>query len=176
MSPQPPVTRTSRDDLACALERVDTPACRELAGALRTTPTEGTPIPCWGALTELASRSFESDEEAAVLWSVVLRIGDARMLLVFLDVFRGRPAVLRRVGADVARLPVLVQRAFVALPEAAAIAVEHAAEFHPAARQLVEEGADALLVEQEQFEAWVSQLRALRYFVPTKAPREPDAT
>ena len=132
--------------------------------------------PCWGGIAERFASTFPSDAERALVWTLLASHADTRVLLLFLDLNRDRRAVLQRVLADAAHLPVMVQRALVAMEEMSALIPEHVCALAPSARQLWEAGGTALERERELSEARVAELMAFRFFVPdlTDPPSEPE--
>jgi len=128
----------------------------------------GRVVPCWGSLIDEFDRRFDGDEDRVVVWEEVLGLGDSRALIAILLVSRSRPAFLKRVLERAEKLPSLVQRALVSLPEAAPHIAGVLPRLHPAAAQLWEAGPEALEREREVVESMVGALRAQRGVMPAK--------
>ena len=106
-------TRTLFHD---ALSKSDNPATRALADVVTAAP-EGR-VACWGDLVAYVRDHFQHDDDSIALWHVLTAVGDRRPQLLFLDLHRTRPIVLRSILADATRVPPIVQCALVSMPEA----------------------------------------------------------
>jgi hypothetical protein len=116
---------------------------------------------CWGTLAEEAAHLFARTEDALELWRALMLVGDARALLVFLDLFRERIEVLREVVESLPLLPATVQCAVVSMPEVEAL-LSPALDLHPAARELLAASPSTRRKEHALHTARMRALRALR--------------
>jgi hypothetical protein len=128
---------------------------------------------CWGNLAEDVARLFPHASDALLLWRALMQVGDARALLVFLDLFREQEEVLRDVVAGLSSLPATLQCAVVSMPE-----VEHLLapelDLHPAARELLEATPLVRRKEQALHTARMRALRALRAGSRLSVPPRPE--
>jgi hypothetical protein len=132
---------------------------------------------CWGNLADEATRLFARTEDALVFWRALVLVGDARALLVFLDLFRKRVEVLREVVESLSSLPATVQCAVVSMPETEALLLS-ALELHPAAIELLAASPTTRRKEHALHTARMGALRALRagsLLSPDVPPRPEEA-
>jgi len=116
---------------------------------------------CWGNLAEEAARLFTRTEDALLLWRALMQVGDARALLVFLDLFREHGEVLREVVASLASLPATLQCAVVSMPEFEPL-LSPEFDLHPAARELLAASPSTRRKEHALHTARMRALQALR--------------
>jgi len=119
-------------------------------------------LACWGDLVEYVRAHFQSDDDSLALWRVLTDVGDRRPQLLFLDVHRARPGVLRGVLGDVARIPVAVQCALVSMPEAEPLLAALPSELSPAAREIATATPTVRVRERAIYDAHVGSLRSRR--------------
>jgi hypothetical protein len=132
---------------------------------------------CWGNLAEEAARLFARTEDALVFWRALVLVGDARALLVFLDLFRERVEVLIEVVESLSSLPPTVQCAVVSMPETEAL-LSPALDLHPAAIELLAASPSMRRKEHALHTARMRALRALRagsLLSPDVPPRPEEA-
>ena len=154
-----PLRQQIRDALLCTT----VPAPQAFAEAIFE--REGDRIACWGNLADYVLAHLDRDDDRIALWRALVDVGDCRPLLVFLDLNRDRPAVLRAALEDVARLPLTVQRALVSMPEAEShleVALPH---LSAGALELVTD-ADARARDRALYESHMASLRAHRAAAP----------
>lgn len=118
----------------------------------------GSHRPCWGNLAEEVERSFVEPGDALAFWRALVEVEDARALLVFLDLFRGRPEVLREIARNSSTLPAIIQCALVVMPETEGSLVAGDA-MHPAAREWL---AADVITRRHEHEVVLARMRALR--------------
>jgi hypothetical protein len=116
---------------------------------------------CWGNLAEEAARLFACAEDVWILWRALVLVGDARALLVFLDLFRERAEVLHKVVESLSSLPATVQCAVVSMPEAEPL-LSPDLDLHPAALELLAASPQVRRQEHALHTARMRALRALR--------------
>ncbi|MCU0659698.1 MAG: hypothetical protein MUF64_31860 [Polyangiaceae bacterium] len=112
-----------------------------------------------------------------MFWRALVLVGDARALLVFLDLFRKRVEVLREVVESLSSLPATVQCAVVSMPETEALLLS-ALELHPAAIELLAASPTTRRKEHALHTARMGALRALRagsLLSPDVPPRPEEA-
>ena len=164
--------RAPREALASRIERLDAKGAKPLASFVRSRGDDGS-TPCWGAIAARFDELFENDADRLELLESLLAEGDRRALLVFLHRCRSRARVLEALCTRAAALPPSVQRALVAMPEAATAVAAHLASFEPAAAEVWGGGEATKRPERELFEARVAELTAVPFLVPDVAdPRE----
>lgn len=165
-------TITLRETYASAFEAIGTPPAIAFAAYLRRDDGTGI-ISCWGAIADQFDTTFRTETNRVAAWPVVRDVGDPRGMLIFVHLCRGQSTVMTRVFGDVAGLPRAVQRALVCLPELAALVQTNHAALCPAARQLWDAGAEAMVREQEMVESRIAQLMSYQTFAPdTSRPGE----
>jgi len=170
--PQTASLRAPREALASRIERLDAKGAKPLAAFVRARGEDGS-TPCWGAIAARFDELFESDTDRLALFESLVAEGDRRALLVFLHRSRSRARVLEALCARAASLPPSVQRALVAMPEAATSVAAHLASFEPAAAEVWAGGEATKRPERELFEARVAELTAVPFLVPDSAdPRD----
>ena len=147
-----------------ALAKSANAATRALADAVIATP--GGRVTCWGDLVDYVRAHFLSDEDSLALWQVLADVGDRRPQLLFLDVNRARPAVLRALFADVTRVPPIVQCALVSMPEAAPLLATLPEALSPAAREIAASAPAARVRESAIYESHMGALRVQRGALP----------
>lgn len=150
-------TRTVFHD---ALAKSPNQATRALAEVVVATP-EGR-VACWGDLVDYVREHFQSDDDSVALWKVLTDVGDRRPQLLFLDIHRARPAVLRSILADTSRVAPIVQCALVAMPEAAPLVANATENLAPAASELAAGSGDVRARERAVYESHMGSLRAQR--------------
>jgi hypothetical protein len=91
-------------------------------------------LPCWGGLADHFEAIFTTDEDRVAAWDALSVVGERAALLLFLDLNRARPAVLRAVLARASELPATIQVALVTLEGTPEPSAEEARRLHPAAR------------------------------------------
>jgi hypothetical protein len=154
-------TRTTFHD---ALANSTNAAARALADFVIATPN-GRPT-CWGDLVDYARAHFQTDDDSLALWKVLTDVGDRRPQLLFLDIHRARPSVLRSILADTARVPPIVQCALVAMPEAEPLLATALDGLAPAAREIAAAPRDVRARERVIYDAHVGSLNAQRAGAP----------
>jgi hypothetical protein len=159
-------TRTLFHD---ALSKSDNPATRALADVVTAAP-EGR-VACWGDLVAYVRDHFQRDDDSIALWQVLTAVGDRRPQLLFLDLHRARPTVLRSILADAAHVPSLVQCALVSMPEAEPLLANLPEGIAPAAREIAAGTPQIRVRERAVYEAHMGSLRVQR----ASAPYSPDA-
>jgi len=137
-------------------------------------------MPCWGAIILPVQEEFETnfpaDEDRTKLLDVLMQGADKRVMLLFLDSNRERPAVRQALLARLDKLPVFLQEAVVAMSPVEEIPDDVKEKLHPRARELAESDDAARATERELVEARIKRILAFEYFVPDSGdPREePD--
>jgi hypothetical protein len=159
-----------------ALASQRAPSLQRLASAVKG--ADGTAIACWGDLADAAHASLQSDAERLALWHALLDAGDIRALMLFIDLQRDRPDVLREMLADAARVPFTVQCALVTAPEVARLGAPAPAGLCAAARELIGAPEERRSRDRAVYEAHMSALRAQRATATdanTDLPTRPEA-
>jgi hypothetical protein len=160
-----------RQQIRDTLLRTTVPALHAFADAILA--REGDRVACWGNLADYVLAHIERDDDRIALWGALVEVGDRRSLLVFLDLNRDRPKVIRAALEDVSRLPVTIQRALVSMAEAEPhlkVALPH---LGPAALELVAD-AEACGRDRTLYEAHMSALRAQRAAAPCRLSLDID--
>jgi hypothetical protein len=147
-----------------ALARSDNEATRALAEVV-TGQVNGQ-LACWGDLVDYVRAHFEKDEDSLALWRVLNAVGDRRPQLLFLDVHRARPTILRALLADATHIAPIVQCALVSMPEAEPLIATPPAGLAPAAREIATSAPAIRLEERAVYETQMSSLRTQRASVP----------
>jgi hypothetical protein len=161
-----------RESLSARIAALGTANAKALASFI-TSGDKGGALPCWGAIVQRFDATFAGDDERIALLDQLVAEGDRRALYVFLSANRTRPKVLEALCAKAKAMPVSVQRALVAMPEAATSVSAHLDALDPAAREVWSGGEDAKAPERELLASRVGELTAFAYFVadhidPTK--------
>jgi hypothetical protein len=159
-----------RQRIRDALLGTTSPALQAFAQAMVLRDSDR--MACWGNLADHVLDHVVRDDDRIALWRVLVDIADRRPLLVFLDLNRDRPGVLRAVLEDVAHLPATLQCALVSMPEAQALLAPVVARLHPAALEVLEAGEEAKGRERVLYEAHMKSLRAQRAAAPPCFPEE----
>ena len=154
-------TRTLFHD---ALSKSDNPATRALADVVTAAP-EGR-VSCWGDLVAYVRDHFQRDDDSVALWHVLTAVGDRRPQLLFLDLHRARPTVLRSILADATHVPPLVQCALVSMPEAEPLLANLPEGIAPAAREIAAGTPQIRMRERAVYEAHMGSLRVQRAAAP----------
>ena len=131
-------------------------------------------MPCWGALSERFDAEFPSSSMRLEVWRELVELGDRRPQLLFVDLNRERPEVLERVVADAERLPEEVQRVLITSEPARPFVLRSLSKFRPAARQLLDHGAEALERERRLQRRALQKLRQIHFFVPDQLAPEDE--
>jgi hypothetical protein len=152
-----------RQQIYDALLRTTAPALHRFASALFE--READRIPCWGNLADHALALLDRDEDRIALWRVLVEVGDRRPLLVFLDLHRDRPAVLRAALEDVAALPTTVERALVSMEEVEPLVELALPHLGPSALELVADE-EARAKDRALYQSHMHALRAHRAAAP----------
>ena len=164
--------RVPRASLSTRIGSLDLSKAKTYADFLRDGDPDG-PVPCWGAITRRFVEAFTTDGERLSVLDQLIAEGDRRPLLLFIDTSRQRPELLAAMCERAAELPLTVQRALVATPEAE-VFVENTIEmFQPAARRVWDGGEETKRAERQLLESRVGELMSFQYFVPdTFDPRD----
>lgn len=128
---------------------------------------------CWGDMVSVFHDVAKSDEARLDIFDGLVELGEWRPLALFLDAVRSQPSVLRVVAGRAAELPMEAQKAFVSLPEAAALWEQLPADIHPAAAALVSGSEDQREREREVVLGQVRKLQSHR--VPKEGAPERNA-
>ncbi len=123
-------------------------------------------LACWGDLVDYVHGHFERDEDSLALWRVLTDVGDRRPQLLFLDVHRARPTILRALLADATRIPPIVQCALVSMPEVEPLIETPPAGLAPAAREIATSAPAVRVEERAVYEPQMSSLRTQRAAAP----------
>lgn len=153
-----------RTQIRDALLRTAVPALHAFADAIIA--RDGERMACWGNLADHVLEHIPRDDDRIALWRVLLDVADPKPLLVFFDLNRDRPAVLRAVVDDVERLPPALQRALITMPEVEPLLELALPHLGPSALELVAAGIDAQTRDRAVYEAHMSALRAQRAASP----------
>ena len=151
--------RALRQSFTDVFARSATPAVQAFARCVLD--PRGGQRACWGNLAEDVERMFVETSDSLAFWQALVEVDDARALLVFLDLSRGRREVLGGVARSVSTLPAIVQCALVVMPEVEGL-ISAEADLHPAARELLASDAATRLLEHEVHQARMRALRAWR--------------
>lgn len=143
-----------------ALARSDNEATRALAEVV-VGEVNGQ-LACWGDLVDYARAHFERDEDSLALWRVLTAVGDRRPQLLFLDVHRARPTVLRALLADATHIAPIVQCALVSMPEVEPLLSTRPAGLAPAAMEIAMSAPAIRADERAVYESQMSSLRTQR--------------
>lgn len=164
--------RVPRESLSTRIGALDSGKAKAYADFIREGDPDG-PVPCWGAITERFVEAFATDTERLAVLDQLIAEGDRRPLFLFLDTSRTRPKLLEALSARAGELPVSVQRALVAMPEAATYVAASLERLDPSARLVWDGGEDSKRAERELLAGRVGELMAFQYFVPdTIDPRQ----
>lgn len=170
-----PSLHAPREALAKRIDALGTKSAKSLAAFVRG-DRDASGSPCWGAIAARFDALFEGDGDRLALLEALVAEGDRRALLVFLGQCRDRPKVLEALCACAERLPSAVQRALVAMPEAATVVAANLERFEPAAAEIWRGGESTKRPERELFEARLGALTAVPSFVrDTVDPRDEAA-
>ncbi len=169
-----------RESLAARISSLGTSPAKALASFI-TSGDKGGNLPCWGAIVQRFDATFANDADRIALLDQLIAEGDRRALYVFLNANRTRPKVLEALCAKAKAMPVSVQRALVAMPEAATSVAAHLDVLDAAAREVWSGGEDAKVPERELLASRVGELTSFAYFVadhidPTKEAASVKAT
>lgn len=164
--------RVPRESLSTRIGALALGKAKAYADFIREGDPDG-PVPCWGAITKRFVEAFATDTERLAVLDQLIAEGDRRPLFLFLDTSRKRPKLLEALSARVGELPVSVQRALVAMPEAATYVAASLERLDPSARLVWDGGEDSKRAERELLAGRVGELMAFQYFVPdTIDPRQ----
>ena len=164
--------RVPRESLSTRIGALELGKAKAYADFIREGDPDG-PVPCWGAITKRFVEAFATDAERLAVLDQLIAEGDRRPLFLFLDTSRKRPKLLEALCARVSELPVSVQRALVAMPEAATYVAASLERLDPSARLVWDGGEDSKRAERELLAGRVGELMAFQYFVPdTIDPRQ----
>ncbi len=164
--------RVPRESLSTRIGALELGKAKAYADFIREGDPDG-PVPCWGAITKRFVEAFATDTERLAVLDQLIAEGDRRPLFLFLDTSRKRPKLLEALCARVGELPVSVQRALVAMPEAATHVAASLERLDPSARLVWDGGEDSKRAERELLAGRVGELMAFQYFVPdTIDPRQ----
>ena len=164
--------RVPRESLSTRIGALELGKAKAYADFIRQGDPDG-PVPCWGAITKRFVEAFATDAERLAVLDQLIAEGDRRPLFLFLDTSRKRPKLLEALCARVGELPVSVQRALVAMPEAATYVAASLERLDPSARLVWDGGEDSKRAERELLAGRVGELMAFQYFVPdTIDPRQ----
>ena len=164
--------RVPRASLSTRIGSLDLGKAKAYADFLRDGDPDG-PIPCWGAITKRFVESFSTDEDRLAVLEQLIEEGDRRPLLLFIDTSRQRPELLAAMCERAGELPLTVQRALVATPEAEVFVENTIEKFQPAARRVWDGGEETKRAERQLLESRVGELMSFQYFVPdTFDPRD----
>lgn len=164
--------RVPRESLSTRIGALNLGKAKAYADFIREGDPDG-PVPCWGAITKRFVEAFATDAERLAVLDQLIAEGDRRPLFLFLDTSRKRPKLLEALSARVGELPVSVQRALVAMPEAATYVAASLERLDPSARLVWDGGEDSKRAERELLAGRVGELMAFQYFVPdTIDPRQ----
>ncbi len=161
-----------------ALLRTNAPALVAFADAIIA--RDGDRMACWGNLADHVRSQITVDADRIELWRVLVDIGDRRALLLFLDLNRDRPSVLRAIFDAADGLAPVIQCALVTMPEAAPLLRLPLPHLGSAARELIASGAESIARDRATYEAHMSALRGQRAAtftnVTSNHPEVPEAT
>ena len=157
--------RVPRGSISNRIATLDVGEAKAYADFIRDGDPDG-PVPCWGAITERFLQTFSTDEQRLAVLDQLIEEGDRRPLYLFLETSRQRPKLLEALAARVGELPVTVQRALVATPEAATYVAASLDKLAPSARRVWDGGEALKKSERELLAGRVGQLMSFRYFVP----------
>lgn len=164
--------RVPRASLSTRIGSLDLSKAKAYADFLRDGDPDG-PVPCWGAITKRFVEAFTTDGERLAVLDQLIDEGDRRPLLLFIDTSRQRPELLAAMCERAAELPLTVQRALVATPEAEVFVENTIEKFQPAARRVWDGGEETKRAERQLLESRVGELMSFQYFVPdTFDPRD----
>lgn len=142
-----------------ALLRRPSPALLAFGEAIAA--RNGDRMACWGNLADHILERFERDEDRLALWRALVEVRDLRPLLLFLDLNRDRPGVLRAILQEPEALPAVIQCALVSMPETQPL-LEPQPALHPAALEIVSGGETVRQRERALYEAHMASLKAQR--------------
>lgn len=152
-----------RQQIRDAFLRTTVPALHAFAQAIFE--REGDRIACWGNLADHVLAHFDRDDDRIALWRALVEVGDRRPLLVFLDLQRDRPEVLRAALEDADLLPLTVQRALISMPEVEPHLELALPKLGTGALELVAD-AEARARDRALYESHMAALRAHRAAAP----------
>lgn len=149
--------RDLRSTLAGAIERVEGSETQRFAQFLCA--HDGAALPCWDRIVARFVETFDHDQQLKV-WQVLLEVGDARPLMLFIHLHQNDGAMLQRLLPDARRLPVGLQRCLAALDAIRGDAKldRSSVWLDPEAQQIFEAGEKIRARERERFNVKVSRL------------------
>jgi hypothetical protein len=162
--------QSARARFEAAFSTLGSAGALSFVAALRGDGMQGR-LPCWGGLADVFSSAFSTEASQIDALKVLAADGDTRSLLVFLHLARSKQKVLREMARMAPSLPLVVQRALVALaPDA--LDDESINGLASVARALVSSPDDRAR-EREQAERRIDELLSLRFLAPDERdPRE----
>ena len=174
-TPRTAYRRVPRETLAARLDALPLGKAQAYAAFIRRGDPGGL-VPCWGAITQRFVEAFPGDDDRLAVLDQLVKEGDRRPLYLFLETSRARPRLLAALCQRAAELPVAVQRALVAMPEAATFVARALDALSPEARRVWDGGEDLKRVERELLGSRVAELTAFQYFLPDAVdPRQEHA-
>jgi hypothetical protein len=165
-----PKVQSARARFEAAFSALNSAGAQTFAASLRGEGMQDR-MPCWGGLAEVFSTAFTTEAAMLEALGVLATDGDSRALLVFLHLTRTEKRVLEEMARIAPSLPLVVQRALVALaPDA--VNEASAQGLASVARALLSSAHDRGR-EREQVERRIEELLALRCLAPDERdPRE----
>ena len=157
--------RVPRESLSTRIGALELGKAKAYADFIREGDPNG-PMPCWGAIAKRFVEAFTTDEERLAVLDQLIEEGDRRPLLLFIEACRERPALLAAMCERVGELPLTVQRALVATPEAASYVEKAVDQLEPGALRLWQGGDESMRAERQLFDSRIGELMSFQYFVP----------
>ncbi len=147
------------------LLRAASPALRAFADAI--VDNDGARYACWGNLAEHVLEKLDTVDERLALWNALIEANDRRPMLLFLDLVREQPDVLRAVLADLERVPPAIQCALVSMKETESLLEPALPHLCAAALEIIGGGEDSKTRERSVYAAHMASLRGQRAAAPS---------
>lgn len=142
--------RSSREALRDRVAALGTPAAKGVVDLVNKKGSNGA-VACWGAIADEVKKSITDDASLEALWESMIEDGDPRPQLVLLSIIKDRPRLVSRARQDQGSVAPVVRQALQALGDP--------------------KDTEAM----RGFETRVSELLAVRYFVPDSVEPEDES-
>jgi len=148
-------TNALRASLSLALRQCNNSSLCKLGDAISSEA-------CWGTLVEALEQLCTADADYLALFDILVRLEDARALILFTSAVRAREEVLRHMLERAGDLPRSVQCALVTMPECEALLVALAPSACAAAVELASD-AEKRRGSQPVYASHMGALRSMRW-------------